>query len=149
MPKMKKNTPVHVYAHVGHIKAFSSCRACKTNCLTALYCKVAGSHSCWACRTESHAGHDKNFIHKLFDIQYPLCSSLLSLIIIIIITITIIIIIIIIIIIVIIIIIIIIIIIRPSKFNSIEGLKKIGTCCLGILFVFILARTDLLVFMLR
>ena len=32
----EKNTPVHVYAHVGHIKAFFSCRACKTNCPTAL-----------------------------------------------------------------------------------------------------------------
>ena len=32
----EKNTPVHVYAHVGPIKAFSSCRACKTNCPTAL-----------------------------------------------------------------------------------------------------------------
>ena len=32
----EKNTLVHVYARVGHIKAFFSCRACKTNCPTAL-----------------------------------------------------------------------------------------------------------------
>ena len=49
----------------------------------------------------------------------------------------------------IVIIIIIIIMIHPSKFSTIRGLKKIGTCFLGILFVFILTRTDLLVFLLR
>ena len=40
----ERNTPVYVYTHVGHIKAFSSCRACKTNCSYAGHCKVGYSH---------------------------------------------------------------------------------------------------------
>ena len=47
----EKNTPVHVYVHVGHIKAFSSCQACKTNCPYAGYCEV-GLQRCWTCRKQ-------------------------------------------------------------------------------------------------
>ena len=86
-------------------------------------------------KTISRAGHGKDFLHKLLDIQYPLCGLLLSLIIIIIIIIIIIMI-----IIMIIIIIIIIIIIHPFKFSAIQGLKKIGTCSLGILFVVTISK---------